>query len=252
MVTYKASDLVTAAMKLADLENTSFVSASENRMYINQAWNELYQQAIDNGELFWLKDTSYPFEHTVQTEAANPDYDPRETIPNPDYDPEDPESSETIPNPNYDPRETITVTTVVTNNTLPDDFYQLYNIEDENENLISRKTKNDTKADQWYWIKGNELLLSHVKGAKIYYYPEPMTLDITEQGDTDLSYPKQILYTLMVLKLAEYYKIRQNADISGIEMLLNDAWKQYYDMLSRDNNETNIIRDVYAGKRRFY
>ena len=54
MIHYKASDLLLLAMKLADLENTAFISTEENRSYINNAWAEIYQQAIDNGELFYL------------------------------------------------------------------------------------------------------------------------------------------------------------------------------------------------------
>lgn len=199
MITYKASDLVTAAMKLADLENTGFISASENRMYINMAWESIYQDAINNGETFWNKTT------TIKEGE----------------------------------------------NDLPTDFYQLIDVTDNLENKVLRKTKNDTKSDKWYNVYQNKIILNKCAEATVEYIPEPNTLDIEGEGDIELSYPKNILYNIMVMKLAEYYKVRQGGDIGGIELMLENALNQYYNMLNRDANQNLVIEDIYTGNRFF-
>lgn len=247
-MTVKASSLIERALALADLTNTSFPTSTENRTYINLAINDIYQEAINEGQKYWFETIEMPRTHTVTEYVTNPDYDPRETISNPDYDPEDPDSPETIPNPDYDPREKIPVSHSVTDNQLPDDFYQLYDLKEKNtEYRIRRKQRNSTKNDKWYDIVGNNLILSD----RIYdsvimeYFPKPMELDPTEQGDVDLDFPDNIFYQICALKLAEYYKIKQGADISGIELLIEEAWNTYRNILNRDLDQNIVITDVY-------
>lgn len=248
----KASTLIARALSLADLTNTSFPTAEENRTYINLAINDIYQELINEGQKYWFETIEMPHTHTVTEYVTNPDYDPRETIPNPDYDPEDPESPETIPNPNYDPREKIQVSHTVTDMTLPDDFYQLYDLKDEKEQRIPRKQRNSIKNEKWYDIVKNELKVSERVEGKLTmeYYPKPFELDPTETGDVDLDFPDNIFYQICTLKLAEYYKIKQNGDISGIELLLEEAWSTYRNILNRDLDQPTEIVDVYESYRR--
>lgn len=199
-IKYKASDLVSAAVSLADLENSSFITSTENRMYINNAWEEIYQKAIDYGELYYLKK----------------------------------------------------INVVPGDNNLPEDFYQLYNIKDENWNDIPRYNKNCDRNTRWYRIENNKLYINGEPSSPfIEYFPAPETLDISGSGDVELDFPNNIYKMLLVYRLAEYYKVRQNGDISGIELLEDKAWKQFYDMLTRDDNEESVIKDVY-GKRNWW
>lgn len=192
-ITYKASDLVTAAMKLADLENTSFISSTENRMYINNAWEEIYQKAINIGEQYFLEEA--------------------------DLD--------------------------IGENDLPEDFYQLYDIRDINNNPIKRWNKNCLKNERYYRIYKDKIYINgKPKDVKMTYYPAPQALDITGEGDVDLPFPNNIYKMLLVYKLAEYYKIRQNGDVSGIEALMENAWNVFYDTIERDDNENLVINDV--------
>lgn len=249
----KASELISRALALADLTNTSFPTSTENRTYINLAMADVYQEAINEGQKYWFKTIEMPRTHTVTEYIDNPDYDPRETIPNPDYDPEDPESQEYIDNPDYDPREKIPVTHSVTDNTLPDDFYQLYDLKDSNENRIRRKQRNSNKSERWYDIVGNNLLTNKVTDkVTMEYFPKPFELDPTETGDVDLDFPDSIFYQIIALKLAEYYKIKQQADISGIEFMLENAWDTYRNVLNRDLDQHVIITDVYHSGTGFY
>lgn len=242
----KASELISRALALADLTNTGFPTSTENRTYINLAMVDVYQEAINEGQKYWFKTTEMPRTYTVTENIDNPDYDPRETIPNPDYDPEDPESPETIPNPDYDPRETIPVSYSVTDMSLPDDFYQLYDLKDSNENRIRRKQRNSNKSDRWYDIVGNNLVTNKTTDkVTMEYFPKPFELDPTETGDVDLEFPDSIFYQIVALKLAEYYKIKQQADISGIEFMLENAWDTYRNILNRDLDQHVIITDVY-------
>jgi hypothetical protein len=253
-MTVRASTLIERALSLADLTNTSFPTAEENRCYINMAFASIYQEAINEGEKYWFETIEMPRTHTVTEYIVNPDYDPRETIPNPDYDPEDPDSPETIPNPNYDPREKIPFSHTVTDNTLPDNFYQLYDLKDENENRIPRKQRNSRKDGEWYdLVKGNLVVSDRVHGPlTMEYFPKPFELDPTETGDVDLDFPCHIFYQICALKLAEYYKIKQQADISGIEMLIEEAWNTYRNILTRDLDQPMEITDVYQYDRRIF
>jgi hypothetical protein len=194
MIHYKASDLLLLAMKLADLENTAFISSEENRSYINNAWAEIYQQAIDNGELFYLNSTTL---HKGE-------------------------------------------------NNLPEDFHQVYNIKDDNWNPLPKYNKDMKKSDVYYKIMNNKIYISGKDTVEMEYFPAPVTLDLEGEGDVELDFPNNIYKQLLVLRLAEYYKIRQNGDISGIELLIEDAWKQFYDMLNRDANQYGVIQDVYS------
>lgn len=251
-MTVRASTLIARALSLADLTNTSFPTAEENRTYINLAINDIYQELINEGQKYWFETIEMPRTHTVTEYVTNPDYDPRETIPNPDYDPEDPESPETIPNPDYDPREKIPVSHTVTDMTLPDDFYQLYDLKDEKEQRIPRKQRNSIKNEKWYDIVKNELKVSERVEGKLTmeYFPKPFELDPTETGDVDLDFPDNIFYQICTLKLAEYYKIKQGGDISGIELLLEEAWNTYRNILNRDLDQPTEITDVYESYRR--
>lgn len=250
----KASQLIARALSLADLQNTSFPTAEENRTYINLAWQDCYQELINEGQKYYFETIEMPRTHSVTHLVDNPNYDPNETIPNPDYDPEDPESPETIPNPNYDPREKISVTETVTDMTLPDDFYQLYDLKDEKEQRIPRRQRNSIKNEKWYDIVKNELKVSERVEGKLTmeYFPKPFELDPTETGDVDLDFPDNIFYQICTLKLAEYYKIKQNADISGIELLLEEAWDTYRNILNRDLDQPVEITDVYESYRRVF
>ena len=251
-MTIKASELITRALALAELTNTSFPTASENRTYINLAINDIYCELINEGQKYYFETIEMPRTHTITEYVDNPDYDPRETIPNPDYDPEDPESPETIPNPDYDPREKIPVSHTVTDMTLPDDFYQLYDLKDEKEQRIPRRQRNSIKNEKWYDIVKNELKVSERVEGKLTmeYYPKPFELDPTGTGDVDLDFPDNIFYQICTLKLAEYYKIKQGGDISGIELLLEEAWSTYRNILNRDLDQPTEIVDIYENYRR--
>lgn len=192
---YKASSLIATALALADLTNTSFPTASENRLYINLAFMDVYQQAINNGEKYWYKE-----------QALN-----------------------------------------VGENILPEDFYQLADIYYGRANNLQRYNKN-IRMDRWYDIRNNKIIVHNEYGdlsdLKMEYYPLPQTLDPEEAGDVDLDFPNNIFYHIIALRLAEYYKIKQGGDINGIELLLDDAWSTYFDILSRDINQNITINDV--------
>lgn len=193
---YKASTLIATALNLADLTNTSFPTATENRYYINLAFQDVYQQAINNGEKYWYEEQDL----------------------------------------------------VVGENNLPEDFYQLADIYFNRDNKIPRYNKN-IRQNNWYDIRNGKIIVHNKSGdlpdLKMEYYPLPQTLDPDGTGDVELDYPNNIFYHIIALKLAEYYKVKQNADISGIELLLGDAWDTYYNLINRDINQNLVINDVY-------
>ena len=53
---YKASELISRALNLADLKNTGFVSHEEHTDYINEGWKEFYQFLINIGDSQFIKE----------------------------------------------------------------------------------------------------------------------------------------------------------------------------------------------------
>lgn len=55
MITYKASDIIDAAMDVADLQNSNFIGHTEKIRVLNECFYELYQKCISAGDKTWLK-----------------------------------------------------------------------------------------------------------------------------------------------------------------------------------------------------
>jgi hypothetical protein len=65
-------------------------------------------------------------------------------------------------------------------------------------------------------------------------------------ADTELDFPNNFYYNYLAYKLAIYYKIKQNADPSGLIMMLSEAEKTFYNTLPRDENNFIRIANAYA------
>ena len=64
--------------------------------------------------------------------------------------------------------------------------------------------------------------------------------------DTELNFPNNFYYNILAYKLAIYYKIKQNADPSGLLVMLSEAEKTFYNTLPRDENNFIRIANAYA------
>lgn len=233
MLHYKASEIVQRAMTLANIQNSSFVSATENRQVINDAFWELYQVMIDAGEVFMLKPIKDPvFENGIyilpddfyQIYAVKDNYGNgvlrknKNTIKNGKcYDVRlrdfeetheviDPDTGEPVINPDTG--------------------------EPETETVLVQKT---------CLINYNNALIKEVE-----YYPVPKTLDIEGTGDVVLDIPSNAYYQCMLYYMAIWYKTRQNEDTSGIQALYDKAVADFTDTMKVDLNEYPQMRDVYT------
>lgn len=56
MIKYTTKDIVNRASQLADLENSDFISWNENINLLNENWQKIYQQLIDNGDKTFIKE----------------------------------------------------------------------------------------------------------------------------------------------------------------------------------------------------
>lgn len=197
-MTEKLSDLIKAALDLADLNNSSMPTVAENKFWLNTAFAEVYQKAINLGEKYYF----------VEKEVLSTDLGEDGTY------------------------------------TLPNDFYQLYDIR-KNDYPIRRYQKYMTSHDAYYDIRGNKLIVNTVEiPYKIQYFKNPIDMDMTG-NDFDLDFPNHIFYQLCAISLAMYYKIKQGADISALQLMETKAWNTYYDVLTRDVNQPLVIQDVY-------
>ena len=64
--------------------------------------------------------------------------------------------------------------------------------------------------------------------------------------DTYLDFPSNFYYNYLAYRLAIYYKIKQNADVSALMLMLGNAEKTFYDTLPRDENNFVRISNSYA------
>lgn len=220
MLHYKASEIVQRAMTLANIQNSSFVSATENRQLINDAFWALYQIMIDNGDVFFLKEIKdIHFDNGVyvlpddfyQLYAVRDNYGNgvlrknKNTIKNGKcYD----IRKRDIPTEVEDPETHETVTVLVPKTCL---------------------------------INYNNALIHEIE-----YYPQPMTLDIEGTGDVVLDVPSNAYYQCMLYYMAIWYKTRQNEDASAIQGLYEQAVANFTDTLKIDVNEYPQMRDVYT------
>ena len=64
--------------------------------------------------------------------------------------------------------------------------------------------------------------------------------------NTQLLFPNNVYYNYLAYKLAVYYKIKQNADPSGMMAMAEKALNVFYDTILKDTNEYVRIANVYA------
>ena len=220
MLHYKASEIVQRAMTLANIQNSSFVSATENRQLINDAFWALYQIMIDEGDVFFLKEIKHPVfndgvyilpDDFYQLYAIRDNYGNgvlrknKNTIKNGKcYD----IRKRDIPTEVEDPDTHETITVLVPKTCL---------------------------------INYNNALIDELE-----YYPKPMTLDIEGTGDVELDVPSNAYYQCMLYYMAIWYKTRQNEDSSAIQALYDEAVANFTDTLKIDLNEYPQMRDVYT------
>ena len=56
MIKYTTKDIVNRAKQLADLNNSDFISWNENVNLLNENWQKIYQQLIDNGDKTFIRE----------------------------------------------------------------------------------------------------------------------------------------------------------------------------------------------------
>lgn len=210
MLHYKASEIVSRAMTLANIQNSSFVSATENRQLINDAFWELYQIMIDAGEVFMLKQIKHPaFEEGVYK------------LPDDFYQ-------------LYSVRDNYGNGVLRKNkNTIKNGkCYDIRLRDFETETVTVQKT---------CLINYNNAIIDEIE-----YYPQPRTLDIEGTGDVDLEIPSNAYYQCMLYYMAIWYKTRQNEDSSDIKALYDEEIAKFTDTMKVDLNEYPQMRDVYT------
>lgn len=63
--------------------------------------------------------------------------------------------------------------------------------------------------------------------------------------DTLLDFQNNLFYTVLAYQLAISFKVKQSADTTQLAALYNQAETQFFDSISRDNNASYQINDVY-------
>lgn len=224
MLHYKASEIVQRAMTLANIQNSSFVSATENRQLINDAFWALYQIMIDSGDVFFLKEIKDPA-FTDGVYVLPEDFYQLYTVKDQYGNGVLRKNKNTIKNGKcYDIRKRDIPTEV----TVIDPDTQ----EETTETVLIPKA---------CVINFNNALIKEIE-----YYPKPMTLDIEGEGDIVLDIPSNAYYQCMLYYMAIWYKTRQNEDPSAIQALYDEAVANFTDTMKIDLNEYPQMRDVYT------
>lgn len=224
MLHYKASEIVSRAMTLANIQNSSFVSATENRQLINDAFWELYQVMIDEGDVFFLKTIKHPAfndgvyilpEDFYQMYAVRDNYGNGVLRKN----------KNTIKNGKcYDIRKRDIPTEVT--------------VEDPE---THEQTTQTILVPKTCLINFNNALIDELE-----YYPQPQTLDIEGTGDVELDIPSNAYYQCMLYYMAIWYKTRQGENSDDVQKLYDRALASFTDTLKIDLNEYPQMRDVYT------
>lgn len=225
MLHYKASEIVTRAMTLANIQNSSFVSATENRQVINDAFWALYQIMIDAGEVEMLKNIKHP--SFTDGEYVLPDdfyqlYSVKDHYGNGVLR----KNKNTIKNGKcYDIR-----------------------LRDFEETLEVPPVPPETEPTTQTIVVQKPCLINYNNAMidEIEYYPQPKTLDVEGTGDVVIDVPSNAYYQCMLYYMAIWYKTRQNEDTSAIEKLYDEAVANFTDTMKIDLNEYPQMRDVYT------
>ena len=56
MVKYNSKDIINRAKRIADLENSDFITYNEQVQMLNDCYNEVYQKIINKGDLYFVKE----------------------------------------------------------------------------------------------------------------------------------------------------------------------------------------------------
>ena len=224
MLHYKASEIVARAMTLANIQNSSFVSAQENRQVINDAFWELYQIMIDAGEVFMLKQIKNP-SFTEGVYKLPDDFYQLYSVKDHYGNGVLRKNKNTIKNGKcYDIR--------------------LRDFEEERE-VIDPDTQEPVTetvlVPHTCIINYNNALIEEIE-----YYPQPQTLDVEGTGDVTIDVPSNAYYQCMLYYMAIWYKTRQNEDTSAIQALYEEAVAAFTDTMKIDLNEYPQMRDVYT------
>lgn len=224
MLHYRASEIVQRAMTLANIQNSSFVSATENRQLINDAFWELYQIIIDAGDTFFLK-TEKDISFTDGIYVLPNDFYQLYAVKDQYGNGVLRKNKNTIKNGKcYDIRKR--------------DFSEEQSVIDPDTGEPVTKTVIVSKP---CIINYNNALIKEIE-----YYPKPNTLDIEGEGDVVLDIPSNAYYQCMLYYMAIWYKTRQNEDSSAIQQLYDSAVATFTDTLKIDLNEYPQMRDVYT------
>ena len=228
MLHYKASEIIARAMTLANIQNSSFVSATENRQLINDANWALYQVMIDAGEVFFVK-----------------------TIKHPAFDTDDHEGKYILPDDFY---QLYAVRDHYGNGVLRKNKNTIKNgkcydirkrdipTEIETVDPNSGETVTETVlVPKACLINYNNAMIDEIE-----YYPKPPTLDIEGAGDVELDLPSNEYYQCMLYYMAIWYKTRQGEDSTDIKALYDEAVGTFTDTMKIDLNEYPQMRDVYT------
>lgn len=216
MLHYKASEIVQRAMTLANLQNSSFISATENRQVINDAFWALYQVMIDAGEVSMLKTIKHP----VFTDGYY-------KLPDDFYQ-------------LYSVKDNYGNGVLRKNkNTIKNG--KCYDIRMRDFEETQGEPPTTVMVQKPCVINYNHALIDEIE-----YYPVPKTLDVEGTGDITIDVPSNAYYQCMLYYMAIWYKTRQNEDTSAIEKLYDEAIATFTDTMKIDLNEYPQMRDVYT------
>ena len=233
MLHYKASEILQRAMTLANIQNSAFVSATENPQLINDAFWALYQIMIDRGDVFSLKEIKDPA-FTDGVYVLPEDFYQLYTVKDQYGNGVLRKNKNTIKNGKcYDirKRDIPTVVEVIDPDTGEPE------VDPDTGEVITERIL----VPKACVINFNNALMKEIE-----YYPKPMTLDIEGEGDIVLDIPSNAYYQCMLYYMAIWYKTRQNEDPSSIQALYDEAVANFTDTMKIDLNEYPQMRDVYT------
>ena len=111
----------------------------------------------------------------------------------------------------------------------------------ENEHELKMKLNGEEYDFFWCYDFNDNSGYGHF----VYSFYDGKYYELSFIPDTELNFPNSFYFSLLGYMLAAAYKIKQNADASGIQALIQDQIQTFYDTLETDAFSVSRITNVY-------
>jgi len=207
--------IIDRARELADINNSSFFSSSEELASINESYRDIYEQILNSDDDYFATDWAFLLAALTAVSQNTGMY----TI------------------------------------ALPNGFYRMrvlqYKSGERWPSVDKYNPQNEAELDNpSYRLKGSTLRLylpseGSYTSFRAVYFPAPT---VYTSGATDIIFPPQLEPGILAYQIAIDIKRKQNGDYSGLSERRNELWERFISAVNkRDRWQSAPIANAYRG-----